>query len=217
LNIGTNEIKSTTDAIGGGTTTAKTIEKPLNLPMDEHRVTPRIRPEVVNGKTYKVKTGYGSLFVTVNDDERGAPLEVFATLGKSGGFFQEQSEALCRLISVSLRSHIKVEEIIQQLKGIRGPMPVMTNKGTVLSLPDAIAQILEEHATKATKPAAEASQVAELVAAATANTQKSAETPIKKQSLANYGMMPGCPECGGNLILKEGCMACSNCGFSRCG
>jgi ribonucleoside-diphosphate reductase alpha chain len=218
LNLGTNEIKSTTDAIGGGTTAAKAIEKPLNLPMDEHRVTPRIRPEVVNGKTYKVKTGYGSLFVTVNDDEYGAPLEVFATLGKSGGFFQEQSEALCRLISVSLRSHIKVEEIIQQLKGIRGPMPVMTNKGTVLSLPDAIAQILEEHATKATKPAAEANEMAQLVAAATA-TQASSEgsAPVKKQSLANYGMMPGCPECGGNLTLKEGCMACSNCGFSRCG
>jgi ribonucleoside-diphosphate reductase alpha chain len=218
LNIGTSEIKSTTDAIGSGSATAKSIEKPLNLPMDQYRVAPRVRPEVVSGKTYKVKTGYGSLFVTVNDDESGAPLEVFATLGKSGGFFQEQSEALCRLISVALRSHIKVEEIISHLKGIRGPMPVMTNKGTVLSLPDAIAQILEEHVTKSTKPAAEASEVAELVAAAT--TPAAAEKPAaaaKKQSLANYGMMPGCPECGGNLILKEGCMACSNCGFSRCG
>ena len=215
LNIGdASKIKSTTEAIGG-VPVAQKIEKPLNLAMDMNRVTPRVRPEVVSGRTYKVKTGYGSLFVTVNDDESGAPLEVFATLGKSGGFFQEQSEALCRLISVSLRSHIKVEEIIQQLKGIRGPMPVMTNKGTVLSLPDAIAQILEEHATRATKPAAEAQQVAELVAAATAPAAK--DNSPKKQSLANYGMMPGCPECGGNLTLKEGCMSCGSCGFSRCG
>lgn len=216
LNLGTGEnIKSTTDAVGAAATK---IEKPLNLPMDEHRVAPRVRPEVVAGKTYRIKTGYGSLFVTVNDDEHGAPLEIFATLGKSGGFFQEQSEALCRLISTALRSHIKVEEIIKQLKGIRGPMPVMTNKGTVLSLPDAIAQILEEHVTHSTKPAAEATQVAELVAAATAPVQQPvAETAAKKQSLANYGMMPGCPECGGNLTLKEGCMACSSCGFSRCG
>jgi ribonucleoside-diphosphate reductase alpha chain len=215
LNIGTAEIKSTTEAIGGAP--ASKIEKPLNLPMDQHRVTPRVRPEVVSGKTYKVKTGYGSLFVTVNDDETGAPLEVFATLGKSGGFFQEQSEALCRLISVALRSHIKVEEIIGHLKGIRGPMPVMTNKGTVLSLPDAIAQILEEHVLHTTKPAAEANQVAELVAAATAPVQSTTETVTKKQSLANYGMMPGCPDCGGNLTLKEGCMSCGSCGFSRCG
>ena len=216
LNIGdASKIKSTTDAIGSAAA-AKQIEKPLNLLMDQHRLTPRIRPEVVSGRTYKVKTGYGSLFVTVNDDELGAPLEIFATLGKSGGFFQEQSEALCRLISVALRSHIKVEEIIQQLKGIRGPMPVMTNKGTVLSLPDAIAQILEEHVTHATKPANEQAQVAELVAAATAPVQQSKEVKAK-QSLASYGMMPGCPECGGNLTLKEGCMACGSCGFSRCG
>lgn len=216
LNIGdASKIKSTTDAIGS-ISNAKQIEKPLNLPMDQHRLTPRIRPEVVSGRTYKVKTGYGSLFVTVNDDESGAPLEIFATLGKSGGFFQEQSEALCRLISVALRSHIKVEEIIQQLKGIRGPMPVMTNKGTVLSLPDAIAQILEEHVTHATKPASEQAQVAELVAAATAPVQQSQEVK-SKQSLASYGMMPGCPECGGNLTLKEGCMSCGSCGFSRCG
>lgn len=221
LNIGdASKIKAANEAVGGEekAEAPKQIEKPLNLPMDEHRLTPRVRPEVVAGKTYKMKTGYGTLFVTVNDDERGAPIEVFATLGKSGGFFQEQSEALCRLISTALRSHIKVEEIINQMKGIRGPMPVMTNKGTVLSLPDAIAQVLEEHVTHATKPAAEASQVAELVAAATAPAKQVGETQTaKKQSLANYGMMPGCPECGGNLILKEGCMACSNCGFSRCG
>jgi ribonucleoside-diphosphate reductase alpha chain len=180
-------------------------------------LSPRIRPDVVSGKTYKVKTGYGALFVTVNDDESGAPLEVFATLGKSGGFFQEQSEALCRLISTALRSRIKAEEIIKQLKGIRGPMPVMTNRGTILSLPDAIAQILEAHVTGDAKPAD--AEMPELVSAPVANAQSSVvkEKVEEKKSIANYGMMPGCPECGGNLILKEGCMACSNCGFSRCG
>jgi ribonucleoside-diphosphate reductase alpha chain len=208
-----------TDAVGeqAGSTPAKQIEKPLNLPTDEGKLSPRIRPDVVSGKTYKVKTGYGALFVTVNDDESGAPLEVFATLGKSGGFFQEQSEALCRLISTALRSRIKAEEIIKQLKGIRGPMPVMTNRGTILSLPDAIAQILEAHVTGDSKPAD--AEVPELVSAPVVNAQSSVvkEKVEEKKSIANYGMMPGCPECGGNLILKEGCMACSNCGFSRCG
>jgi ribonucleoside-diphosphate reductase alpha chain len=132
ITIGSGEgMKAMTDAVGGqpGAVPAKQIEKPLNLPTDEGKLIPRIRPDVVSGKTYKVKTGYGALFVTVNDDESGAPLEVFATLGKSGGFFQEQSEALCSLISTALRSRIKAEEIIKQLKGIRGPMPVMTNRG----------------------------------------------------------------------------------------
>jgi ribonucleoside-diphosphate reductase alpha chain len=217
ITIGSGEgMKAMTDAIGGQqpAVPAKQIEKPLNLPTDEGRLSPRVRPDVVSGKTYKVKTGYGALFVTVNDDESGAPLEVFATLGKSGGFFQEQSEALCRLISTALRSRIKAEEIIKQLKGIRGPMPVMTNRGTILSLPDAIAQILEAHVTGDVKPVE--SEVPELVSAPVAAADAGHKVEEKK-SIANYGMMPGCPECGGNLILKEGCMACSNCGFSRCG
>lgn len=222
ISIGSGEgMKAMTESVSGqpvatASVAATQIEKPLNLPIDEGKFTPRVRPDVVSGKTYKVKTGYGALFVTVNDDEQGAPIEVFATLGKSGGFFQEQSEALCRLISTALRSHIKVEEIIKQLKGIRGPMPVMTNRGTILSLPDAIAQILEEHVTKGGRPSE--TGVPELVSAPIVTEKAPAASQTeKKQAIANYGMMPGCPECGGNLILKEGCMACSNCGFSRCG
>ncbi len=223
LNVGSAEnIKSTTEGFGNKEKQAQAIEKPLNLAIDTGKFTPRVRPDVVTGKTYKVKTGYGALFVTVNDDEYGAPIEVFATLGKSGGFFQEQSEALCRLISTALRSHIKVEEIIKQMKGIRGPMPVMTNRGTILSLPDAIAQILEEHVTHGGKAISE-NGVASMVSAPVSSTPAAPaataapEAPAKKQSLASYGMMPGCPDCGGNLTLKEGCMSCGSCGFSRCG
>ncbi len=222
LNIGAGEnIKSTTEGFGTKEKVVQQIEKPLNLAIDAGKLTPRVRPDVVSGKTYKVKTGYGILFVTVNDDEYGAPIEVFATLGKSGGFFQEQSEALCRLISIALRSHIKVEEIIKQMKGIRGPMPVMTNRGTILSLPDAIAQILEEHVTGGQKTVSEGT-INELISAPVSagegqRVASSGEGAAKKQTIANFGMMPGCPDCGGNLTLKEGCMSCGSCGFSRCG
>lgn len=107
--------------------------------------TPKPRPEVVYGATYKVKTGYGTLFVTVNHDDQGQPFEVFATIGKAGGFFQAKSEAICRLISLALRSGLDVHTVIDQIKGIRGPMPAWTNKGQILSIPDAIAHVLEEH------------------------------------------------------------------------
>jgi ribosomal protein S27AE len=26
-----------------------------------------------------------------------------------------------------------------------------------------------------------------------------------------------CPECGGEMEMKEGCMACASCGYSKCG
>ncbi|MEK7510390.1 MAG: adenosylcobalamin-dependent ribonucleoside-diphosphate reductase [Patescibacteria group bacterium] len=171
-------------------------------------VIPRKRPEVMSGKTYRIKTGYGKLYVTVNDDEQGKPFEVFATIGKSGGFFQEQSEAICRLISLALRSSIRADEVIKDLRGIRGPMPVFTEKGTVLSLPDAIGRILEEHVTS-TK------EIQDLI-----NRPENQEVlPFAKEqgtSIADFGFMPGCPECGSPLIMAEGCINCKACGFNRC-
>src|SRR3989344_1022103 len=170
---------------------------------------PRTRPETLIGRTYKIKTGYGNLYITVNEDENGKLFEIFATIGKSGGFFQEQSEAICRMISLALRSGIKVEVVIEQLKGIRGPMPVMTEKGTILSLPDAIARIMEEHLS-----AKEAGGIKEEIPVMSGETI-SQKLPLPKD-IADYGLMPGCPDCGASLILAEGCMSCPSCGYSRC-
>jgi ribonucleoside-diphosphate reductase alpha chain len=217
LNLGDGKnLKSPTE-LGKNMDAKKLQEVPLDLKMDKDRVAPRMRPSAMHGKTYKIKTGYGNLYITINDDEQGAPFEIFAAIGKSGGFFQEQSEAICRMISLSLRSGIKVETIIEQLKGIRGPMPVMTDKGTVLSLPDAIGQLLEEHVRS------NSSYNEKIDTPVLAIPQKeldevmsSAQEPIAKKAIADYGLMPGCPDCGADLQMGEGCLSCRSCGFSRC-
>ncbi|MBI4450080.1 adenosylcobalamin-dependent ribonucleoside-diphosphate reductase, partial [Candidatus Uhrbacteria bacterium] len=116
---------------------AKEAPRPMSV------LEPRPRPEVMNGKTYKVATAYGTLFVTINVDEQGQPFEVFATIGKSGGFFAEESEGICRLVSLALRTGILATTLIDQLKGIRGPMPSFGKRGMILSIPDAIAQVLD--------------------------------------------------------------------------
>lgn len=172
-------------------------------------LTPRARPSALTGTTYRLKTGYGKLYVTVNNDANGLPFEVFATIGKSGGFFQEQSEAICRMISLALRSGIQVEEVIDNLKGIRGPMPIMTERGTILSLPDAIGRILEEHIGAANRD--EILEEEELVVAAS-----SKQPAADDKQVADYGHIPGCPDCGSPLVMEEGCVSCKSCGFSRC-
>ncbi len=127
-------------------------------------VSPRSRPEKVEGATYKVKTGYGTMFVTINHDDQGQPFEVFATIGKAGGVFAEESEAICRLVSLSLRAGIPAQNVIEQIRGIRGPMPTFGKNGMILSIPDAIGQTLAEHieshspTPKSTQLAAEAQQ-----------------------------------------------------------
>ena len=108
------------------------------------KLAPRTRPDMMQGITYKMKTAYGNLYVTINEDGQG-PFEVFAQLGKAGGFFSAQAEAITRLISLSLRSNIAPEEIVDQLKGIRGPDVSFNESGVIFSLPDAVAKILEKH------------------------------------------------------------------------
>jgi len=222
LNLGTGENLKAPSSLG-----AKRIDEiPLELPVDKGRLESRKRPEVLTGKTYRVKTGYGKLYVTINNDETGAPFEIFAIIGKSGGFFQEQSEGICRLISLALRAGLKIEEIIDNLKGIRGPMPMMTDKGTILSLPDAIGQVLEEHVRTnghhAPNPLLEKHEISEPMMieekepASVAAIAPALDTEQHKKSLADYGLMPGCPDCGSALAMSEGCLSCRTCGFSRC-
>ncbi|MDO8654978.1 MAG: adenosylcobalamin-dependent ribonucleoside-diphosphate reductase, partial [bacterium] len=202
LNVGDAEnIVSTTEA-------PSAAKKGIDLKEDRNRIAPRKRPDMMAGKTYRMNTGYGKLYVTVNNDEKGVPFEVFATIGKSGGFFQEQSEAICRLISLSLRSGVKVEEVVKDLKGIRGPMPIFTERGTVLSLPDAIGRVLEDHMgvmreVEEVLQRPESQEVLPFV-----------DTP--PSAIANFGFMPGCPDCGAPLNMQEGCISCKMCGFSRC-
>jgi len=78
-------------------------------------------------------------------------------------------------------------------------------------LPDAIGQILEEHVKN--KSALE-NGVKELVAVS--HNQEEKNSGLTAKPIADYGFMPGCPDCGNQLQMSEGCLSCRNCGFSRC-
>jgi len=102
------------------------------------------RPKILSGKSVKVKTGCGNLYITLNKSEDRL-FEVFATLGRAGGCANAQNEALTRMITLSLRCGVPKEEIIDQLVGIQCPNPVMFPEGErVLSCPDAIAKVMKE-------------------------------------------------------------------------
>ena len=187
------------------------------------------RPMAMKGTTYKVKTSYGDLYVTINDDEAGNPFEVFATIGKAGGFFSAKSEAICRLVSLALRAGIPPEEVIKQIKGIRGPMPSWSEGGMILSLPDAIAQILERHLSQRQPalglayhqvPQMTKQTITQPVAPVNANQVNNNHNGNGlniKRDIADYGDAPECPECGNILEISEGCLKCQVCGFSKCG
>jgi len=103
---------------------------------------PKDRPEDLKGITKKMQTGCGSLYVTINAYD-GKVFEIFANIGKSGGCAIANTEALCRVVSIGLRTGISIDSIVKQLRGIRCPSPSI-QKRPILSCPDAIGQALQE-------------------------------------------------------------------------
>ena len=104
------------------------------------------RPTVLNGKTVKVKTGCGNLYITINRDQySGKIIEIFTRLGKCGDCQRAQNEAITRCISVGLQAGVPVSTFVKQLKGIRCS-EIVIGEEHILSCADAIAKELEKEA-----------------------------------------------------------------------
>ncbi|MBI5267302.1 MAG: vitamin B12-dependent ribonucleotide reductase [candidate division Zixibacteria bacterium] len=161
------------------------------------------RPQVLEGFTEKIRTGYGNLYVTVNLKD-GRPFEVFATIGKSGYTTMADSEAICRLISMSLRGGVPVEEIVRQLRGIGGSSQVYSDGARIFSIPDAIAQVLGRRFCPSLQNGAKAPE------GGVGDGPDSGKSPGSAQPSEI------CPECDQPMTFDAGCYHCSSCGYSNC-
>ena len=170
---------------------------------DAEMKTARTRPSITEGRTRRMRTGDGTLYVTVNEDENGL-CEVFTAIGKAGGTVAAQTEAISRLISLALRSGVDPNSIINQLKGISGPNPTWEDGQLILSTPDAIGRALETF-VNGDSPSQEKKSQFEIAEETSANVHQAKE----------YGQY--CSECDGNGIVNEGgCLVCKDCGWSKC-
>ncbi|MCM8782248.1 MAG: vitamin B12-dependent ribonucleotide reductase [Candidatus Omnitrophica bacterium] len=167
------------------------------------KISPRPRPTVTKGTTTKVGTGCGNLYVTINEDDKGMPFEVFTQMGKAGGCAASQLEAIARLVSLALRSGIEINAIIEQLRGIRCPSPSWEKGGRIFSCADAIARVIELRLTKQEKDTTPPP-----------SSNKPPSLPQAKRASSN--IVGVCPDCGSALRHEEGCMTCRACGYSKC-
>ena len=156
-------------------------------------ITPVSRKSIgtTHGNTYCKKCACGTLYITLNRDDDGNVVESFIHTSK-GGICQANTSAVNRLVSLCMRSGVKTDEIIDQLKGITcGACTKAMSNGIKLdgiSCPDILARTLIEFC----KPTDE---------------KKLVEKPTNQEC---------CPECGEPIIHDGGCVQCTNCGWSKC-
>ena len=146
------------------------------------------RPLILSGKTIRMDTGCGPLYITINEDSDGA-FEVFNTMGKAGGCAASQCEAIGRLISLAWRSGVKTDRIVKQLRGIHCQKPFGFGKNRVNSCADAVGRAMQIFMKD--------------------NGSRVAEVRDHRNGEA-------CPLCGGTVEHEGGCSVCRECGHSDC-
>ena len=182
----------------------------------------RDRPKVIQGTTQEIETAYGDLYVTINDDEEG-PFEVFAQIGKAGGYTQSFTEGLGRTISLALRSGASGEEVINQLDDIRSPQISWDGGKQIHSVPDAVAEAMKRHLGMGSGSQQKVDEFDQATpetpdgqTQAKTETEEFADSTGDVASIISGGDNPECPDCGGMLELQEGCKKCPSCGWSKC-
>jgi ribonucleoside-diphosphate reductase alpha chain len=180
------------------------------------------RPRRLRGYTYSISTPVGKAFVTINENGGDHPFEVFVSTAKAGSETAAVSEAIGRLISYLLRlaspvlPRERLKEIVKQLSGIGGGRSLGFGPNRVRSLPDGVAQTLQEYLE-------DSEEYQE--AAANGNSgydnrpMRPSDIPERSTSAAQPAFKIGdlCPECGQAAVVnEEGCRKCYACGYSEC-
>jgi ribonucleoside-diphosphate reductase alpha chain len=177
------------------------------------------RPRSLKGYTYNINTPLGKAFVTINENGGNQPFEAFINTAKAGSDTAAVSEAIGRLISYILRlaspiaPRERLKEVVRQLSGIGGGRSLGFGPNRVRSLPDGVAQILDEYLQET--EGAHSGQEPGEPPAATSNNGFHPEPALEQQPLLHFGDL--CPECGQAAVVnEEGCRKCYACGFSEC-
>jgi ribonucleoside-diphosphate reductase alpha chain len=192
----------------------------------------RARPDTpLRSTSIKKDTPLGVLFAHITEDDKGQPFEVFINLGKAGGSAMADAEAMGRMISLSLRSGISLNEIHRQLRGISSDKAVGLGPNKVLSVPDAIGLALEDwmrmkqgvqqellslsQTTQAQSPSSAQRPIEAVVRTSSGGLEQVAMFNTGDNNAESF--IGTCPDCGSQLEYAEGCVKCHVCGFSECG
>jgi ribonucleoside-diphosphate reductase alpha chain len=107
---------------------------------------PAVLPAIQTALRVRQLTPFGNMHINITVDAKtDRELEVFAQLGKGGDLANSDLEAICRLISLWLRSGGSLEHVIRQLHSIGSSLQVHTKEGKIMSLGDGLARALRNY------------------------------------------------------------------------
>lgn len=172
-------------------------------------------------------TPFGHMHVSITvDPTKEKELEVFAQLGKGGDVAASDLEAICRMISLFLRSGGSLKHVINQLKDIGSSLTIPSKDGRIMSLGDGLSKALMRYLRAKTRFGLSAML---LGTARLEDLDKPLEAKgkglVKSGAAGGAGAITGgklgifkikCPECNGVLTFEEGCVKCHGCGYAQC-
>ncbi len=208
---------------------------------------PATLPEISSGIRIRQLTPFGNMHISITVDPRtDREMEVFAQLGKGGDLANSDLEAICRMISLWLRSGGTLIHVVNQLHSIGSSLQVSTKEGKIMSLGDGLARGLKRYLEAKRECGLKALLMGEATIDASgrphvvkgngsngngnghkalAGVGESAEhavTPISSRfdvrgiQWQQTQYKVRCPDCQCELRFSEGCMTCDSCGFSKC-
>ena len=208
---------------------------------------PATLPEISSGIRVRQLTPFGNMHINITvDPKTDREMEVFAQLGKGGDLANSDLEAICRMISLWLRSGGTLDHVINQLHSIGSSLQVSTKEGKIMSLGDGLARGLQKYVRAKKDNGLRALLIGDLDSDETGQSKSPTKTngngkgnghgPNGNGSKAGgragtatpsrldaqgIGWQQAqykvrCPDCQGELRFGEGCMTCEGCGFSKC-
>jgi ribonucleoside-diphosphate reductase alpha chain len=178
-------------------------------------------PEIMPSLRIRQMTPFGNMHVKISvDPTQNKEREVFAQLGKGGDVANSDLEAICRLLSLWLRSNGSLELAMKQLEGIGSSLSVPTRDGRIMSLGDGLAKALQRYLDVKRQHGLEALLLGRAnfdTAVPGSNGNGNGHGASSTKQPRNVGAYKiHCPACDGELAFMEGCAKCHGCGFSQC-
>jgi ribonucleoside-diphosphate reductase alpha chain len=230
----TSSASSSASSSSGGASLGAAAEAAVEPTLFDTAIIPSVKldptpvrlPEIMPSLRIRQMTPFGNMHVKISvDPQLHKEREVFAQLGKGGDVANSDLEAICRLLSLWLRSNGSLELAMKQLEGIGSSLSVPTRDGRIMSLGDGLAKALARYLDAKRRHGLHALLLGtanlDVPGASTSSSSSAPSTPPPASSGNGQPRNVGhykihCPQCDGELAFQEGCVKCHGCGFSQC-